>query len=264
MRLRIIVGSGMLMLLGITAVITTVPRAQSNQESRQGERIEVPVTANQLSAEKNIIPVELRCKSTQLLKGDTIEKIPCVVVNNTNKYITAATINSSIIVEVEGKTSGDSDFLSLDPLAHPDFRAERKDYLIAPGGEIPVPFLATSYDSGVIKGVLVQVDYVEFADKTMLGPNLAGSRIIADVRDGAAKYKNWLAEKYHRSGKSMSAITPLLEKGQPLPEEIESLSNHQQEGAIIYRNYARKTFETKGAEGLVKHLTHKDDRRFDE
>lgn len=264
MRLRVIVGSGILMLLGITAVITTAPRVQSNQESQQGERIEVPVKANQLPAEKNIIPVELRCQSAQIVKRDTLEKIPCVVVNNTNKYITATTINSSVIVDAEGKTSGDSDFLSLDPLAHPDFREERKGYLIAPGNEIPIPFLATSYDSGVIKGVLVQVDYVEFADKTTLGPNRAGSRIIADIRDGAAKYKNWLAAKYDRSGKSMSAIAPLLEKGQPLPEEIESLSSHQQEGAIIYRNYARRTFETKGAEGLVKHLTRKTEKQFDE
>lgn len=264
MRLRIIVGIGLLMLLGVTAVITTSPRAQSNQESRQGERIEVLVTASQLPAEKNIIPVELRCVSAQLLQRDTIEKIPCVVVNNTKKYITATTINTSIIVETEGKTSGDSDFLSLDPLAHPDFREERKSYLIAPTGEIPVPFLATSYDGGAIKGVLVEVDYVEFADKTVLGPNRAGSRIIADIRDGAAKYKNWLTEKYNRSGKSMNAIAPLLEKGQPLPDEIESLNSHQQEGAMIYRNYARKTFETKGAEGLVKHLTLKAEKHFDE
>jgi len=245
---------GLLILSGVTAVIPTSQVVQGNQESQRSERIQVPVTANQLAAEKNIIPVELRCESAQLLKQDTIEKIPCFVVNNTNKYITAATINSSIIVEAGGEISGDSDFLSLDPLGHPDFRDERRGYLIAPGGEIPIPFLATSYDGGVIKGVLVQVDYVEFADKTMLGPNHAGSRIIADIRDGAAKYKDWLTKKYNRSGKSMSAITPLLEKDQPLPQEMESLNSHQQEGAIIYRNYARKTFETKGAEGLIKHL----------
>lgn len=264
MRLRVIVGSGILMLLVMTAVITTSPRAQSNQESQQGERIEVPVTAKQLPAEKNIIPVELRCVSAELLQRDTIEKIPCLIVNNTNKYITAATINSSVIVEAGGETSGDSDFLSLDPLAHPDFREERKGYLIAPGGEIHIPFLATSYDGGVIKGVLVELDYVEFADTTVLGPNRAGSRIIADIRDGAAKYKKWLTEKYNRSSKSMSAITPLLEKGQPLPEELESLNSHQQEGAIIYRNYARKTFETKGVEGLGNHLAAKAERRFNE
>lgn len=254
MRLRIIVGVGLLMLLGVTTTITTSPRAQDNRESQQRERLEVPVTANQLPAEKNIIPVELRCVHAQLQAADTIEKIPCVVVNNTNKYIAAATINSSIIMEADGKTSGDSDFLSLDPLAHPDFREERKGYLIAPGGEIPLPFLATSYDNSVIKGVLVQIDYVEFVDKTTLGPNRAGSRIIADIREGAARYKIWLAEKYDRSDKSTRAINALLEKDQPLPQEIETLNSHQQEGAIIYRNYARKTFQTKGAEGLIKRL----------
>lgn len=257
MRLRVMAGCGLLTLLGVSAIISSSLIAQGQQESQQRDNFQVPVTANQMPTEKKIIPVEIRCENAQLSKRDTIEKIPCVVVNNTHKYITATTLNSSVIVETGGQTSGDSDFLSLDPLAHPDFREERKGYLIAPGEEIPVPFLTTSYDGGVIKAVIVQIDYVEFADRTALGPNRAGSRIIADIRDGAAKYKDWLTEKYNRSGKSTRALTSLLEKGQPLPAEIEELNSHQQEGAHIYRNYARKTFETKGAEGLVKHLNKK-------
>ncbi|HEX8458953.1 MAG TPA: hypothetical protein VF656_16790 [Pyrinomonadaceae bacterium] len=177
--------------------------------------------------------------------------------NNTNKYITAMTINSSVVIEADGHASGNSEFFSLVPLAHPDFRDERKSYLIAPGEEIHVPFLPTSYETAVIKEVIAQLDYVEFADKTALGPNRAGARIIADIRDGAAKYKEWLTEKYNGSGKSASAISSLLDKGLPLPTEIENLNSHQQEGAIIYRNYARKTFETKGAEALIKQLERK-------
>jgi hypothetical protein len=250
-------GCVLLALLGVSAIISSSLIAQGQQGSRQTDNLQVPVTANQMPTEKKIIPVELRCENAQLLNRDTIEKIPCVVVNNTRKYITATTINTSVTLETDGQISGDSDFLSLDPLAHPDFREERKGYLIAPGEEIPVPFLTTSYDEGVIKGVIVQIDYVEFADRTALGPNRAGSRIIADIRDGAAKYKDWLTEKYNRSGKSTSALTSVLEKGLPLPAEIEGLNSHQQEGARIYRNYARKTFETKGAEGLVKHLNKK-------
>lgn len=254
MRLRLIVGIGLLTSLGSVAIIPASRKAQGEPEAQQTDGLQVPVTAQQLQAEKKIIPVELRCGHAQLAKRDTIDRIPCVVRNNTNKNITAMTINSSVVIETGGQTSADSDFLSLVPIAHSDFREERKGYLIAPGEEVPVPSLTTSYDDGLIKGVIVQIDYIEFADGTALGPNRAGSRIIADIRDGAAKYKDWLTEKYNRSGNSANAIRLLLEKDLPLPEEIESLSSHQREGAIIYRNHARKTFETKGAKGLIKHL----------
>ena len=100
----------------------------------------------------------------------------------------------------------------------------------------------------------MQIDYIEFADHTSLGANQAGSRIISDTREGAAKYKNWLAQKYDQSGRSLDAITPLLD--QPVPKELLFQTGPEEHGATMYRNFARRIYKTKGAEGLVKHLKH--------
>jgi hypothetical protein len=207
-----------------------------------------------MQTQNGVIPVELYCDNAELSAPNSLERLRCVIKNNTNKKITAVTINTSIVLESGGKSSLDSGFLTLQAFVHPDFREEHRDSLISPGEERPVEDAAVSYDDAVITGFRTRIDYVEFADNTAMGINQAGSRIVADVRAGATKYKNWLTHKYNRSGKSLEAIVPLLEKSSPLPEEIGIQNDGQQQGAILYRNYARKTYENKGADALIKHL----------
>jgi hypothetical protein len=203
-----------------------------------------------------VIPVELRCEDAEMSAPNALEKLSCVIKNNTNKYIAAAAVNISFLTEREEKLSLDSSYLTIETFGHPDFREEHKDNLISPGGERSFQDLPTNYDNAVIKGVTVRIDYIEFADSaTTLGPNRAGSRIISNIREGAEKYKNWLVQKYNESGKSINSIIKLLEKNQPIPAELEIQNGDQQQGVIFYRNYARKTFETKGANGLSKRLS---------
>jgi hypothetical protein len=225
-----------------------------SQDATQFEK-HIPVTTNQLEPDNSVIPVELKCEAAELSAPNTLEKLSCLIRNNTNKYITAATMNISITLEKEGKPSIDSSFLTIETFVHPDFREEHKNNLIPPGGERHIEDIQTSYDNAVVKGVTVRIDYVEFADDAArLGPNHAGSRIISNIREGAAKYKDWLIQKYIQSGRSINSITILLEKGQLPLDELGIKNGDQQQGVVFYRNYARKTYETKGAEGLIKYL----------
>lgn len=228
-------------------------KGTKSQNTAQFEK-QLRVTANQLSRVNGVIPVELKCENAELSAPNALENLPCAIKNNTNNYITAVTVAISLVLDKEGTTSTDSSFLTIETFVHPDFREEHKNNLIPPRGERPIQDLPVSYDNAVIKGVMIQVDYVEFADNTTLGPNHAGSRIITDIRQGAAKYKNWLVQKYKQNGKSIDAIVPLLEPSQPFSEELGISNGDQQEGARIYRNYARRSYEAKGPEALTKHL----------
>lgn len=254
MRSRTAIGIVLAMLVGAIAISTAALKARSNQTNRQVGDSQIPVVTHQLSAENGIIPVELRCENAELSAPSALKKLSCVIKNNTNKYIAAASINISITIEKEGKTSTDSSFLTIDTFVHPDFRSEHENNFIPPKGERPFQDLPTSYDNALIKGVEIGVDYVEFAGNSTAGPDRSGSRIINNIREGAAKYKQWLIQKYNQNGKSINAIAPLLEKDQPIPYESGIQNGDQQQGAKFYRDYARKTYKTKGAEGLIKHF----------
>lgn len=255
MRLRTVISIGLVISVSTPVIATASLKGRSKQTAKQAGGLRIPTITDQLTAENGVIPVELRCEDAELSAPNALEKLSCVIKNNTTKYIAAATINISLHTEREGKQSLDSSYLTIETFGHPDFREEHRDNLIPPGGERAFQDLPASYYNVVIKGVIVRIDYIEFADSTTrLGPNRAGSRIIANIREGAEKYKNWLVKKYNESGKSISLIVPLLEKNQPIPAELDIQNGDQQQGVIFYRNYARKTFKTKGANGLSKRL----------
>ncbi|MGH9871955.1 MAG: hypothetical protein ACRD9S_05745 [Pyrinomonadaceae bacterium] len=100
----------------------------------------------------------------------------------------------------------------------------------------------------------MRLDYVEFADQTILGHDSPASQIIGESRIGAAKYRAWLVKQYEKNGGSIEGLLPLLEKYERMPEEIGIEGANQQEGAMRYRGYLRKIYASKGAEGLSKQL----------
>ena len=230
----------------------------TNQAPPQGKTF-VPVDVHQLDVVDGVIPVELKCGSAELSAPNALENIPCVIRNNTNKPISAGAVYTSIILEKDGLRNVESSYGTFDTFLHPDFREDHKKNLLLPRGEYPFNDLPGSYDNGIIiKSVIVKIDYIEFADRTALGIDQAGSRIISDTRAGAAKYKNWLAKKYDQSGRSVNAILPLLEQSQALPEELAFQTGPEESGARMYRNFARRTHKSKGPEGLVTHLKRQD------
>lgn len=211
----------------------------------------------QLPSENGIIPVEIKCGKAELSDPNSIENIPCVAINNTSKAIKAFGVSKAVITESNGERTVNNSTSILDAFVHPDVNAERGGKLIPPGKEVNVGGLPTSYGE-VIKGIGLKIDYAEFDDGTELGPDEASSKQrIADVRAGAAKYKQWLVQQLSRSGQDINAITPLLER-EPPDEEIKFENNSQEEGAILYRNYALKVKDQKGINVLAERLKSTD------
>jgi len=245
--------------LSVSWTVDSQNLAKTNNQAQPQGKTFIPVDADQLKVVDGVVPVELNCGSAELSAPNALEKIPCVIRNNTNKAISAGAVYTSIILEKDGLRHVDSNYGTFDTFLHPDFREDHKNNLVLPGGEYPYHDLPSSYDSGVIiKSVIVKIDYIEFADRTALGVNQAGSRIISDTRAGAAKYKNWLVKKYERSGRSVNAILPLLEQNEALQQELEFQTGPEESGARMYRNFARRTYKSKGSEGLALHLKRQD------
>lgn len=238
-------------LCGLVAL--SIISSQSSGFTSKQDNPRLHVNTPQLKSEDGVTPVEVRCDSAELSASNALKELSCIIKNNTEKHISAATIATSISLEKDGEVSADTSFLTIETFVHPDVREEGRSKLIPPRRERPIRNLPTSYDNEVIRGITVRIDYVEFTDNTALGPNRAGSRIVTDIREGAAKYKNWLIQKYNRSGKSMSALIPHLES-QPTSEELDLQNGDEIQGAIIYRRYVNEAYKSKGREGLAKYL----------
>jgi hypothetical protein len=232
----------------------------STQQSTQGDTQAVqylPISVQQLPSANGVVAVELKCENAELLGPNKVENFPCELMNNTNKRISAVSVAYSIVLEKDGQVSSHDEVLTLETFVHPDIREERKDNLIPPRGERPIRPLPISFDDAIVKGVSMQVDYVEFEDTSSLGPNKAGSRIISGLRSGAAKYRNWLLRQYSSSGKSTAVITSLIQDDSIPEGELGIDNENQRQGVIMYRNYLRRSYEAKGAESVAKFLERK-------
>lgn len=252
MRLRIIVSVAAVWVLGAIIASSFWVKTSRTQESKVKD-FQIPVTVKQLEPENGTIPVELKCGYAELSAQNSLQRLPCRIVNNTNKYITASSIIVSIIFESNGQSRSDSTVLTIETLLDPNLRDERKKAFIPPKGDSRVEPLPVSYD-GDIKEIILQVDYVEFEDNTNLGPNKSGSEVISKIREGVAKYKNWLLKNYERSGQSEIELTKLLQKNQSIPEEL-NLKASYWEGAFQYRNLLRRIYEAEGATAVSKYLS---------
>lgn len=219
---------------------------------------EITVEALQLAASDGVIPVELRCENARLPTPNEIDDRHCVIRNNTKPPINAVTLGVSVSVEQFGRILPDTGYLTTDAHIHPDLHAERTSYLLLPGRETTIRDIQTTFSEGaVVKGMTVWIDYVEFEDQTPLGPNRVGSRVVAETRSGAEKYKKWLTQKFKERGKSKDSVAYILEM-EPSTEELGLGDGYEEQGVHFYQDFARKIHKTKGAEGVVKLLESTD------
>lgn len=254
MRLRTTICIGLVVLVSAAVIATTGLKVKSNQPAKQTEDLQLPIVAKQLPSENGVIPVELKCGTAHLIPPGRLEEFSCILKNNTNKNILATNVAYSVIFESDGKEAADTRFHTIDTFVHPDFYEANKS--IQPGGESIIgPPGPSFYADSVIKRIEISVEYVEFEDKTTLGPNEKGAQIIADIREGAAKYRNWLAQKYDENGRSTKAITTLLQQDQPLPNELGFKNSYQEQGARAYRTRLRHIQETLGAAQIERYLS---------
>jgi hypothetical protein len=145
--------------------------------------------------------------------------------------------------------------LTLDARIHPDFRKSHAHQLIPQGGERVVNRgEPVQHENASAKRIEAKIDYVEFEDDTASGPNMKGSNLIASIREGAAKYKGWLKQKYLESGKSIRAITPLLQDTSSLPAQLELNDPMLLLGAEAYQKKARDLYHHRGGAEIEKLL----------
>jgi hypothetical protein len=126
---------------------------------------------------------------------------------------------------------------------------------IVPGEERPVVKGGVmGYENALLKGLEIKIDYVEFKDKSTLGADTAGSRIISTMREGAANYKNWLVQQYKKNGDSVNAIVPILQS-QDIPSELGFNDMYLKEGARIYRKHMLDVYKMHGTDELERYLS---------
>ncbi len=219
--------------------------------SQQGGQ-PLPIIVKQLEGTNDVIPVELRCAAASLALPDRLESFSCNLKNNTNKNIIAGNVAYSVILESGGKEVTDTRFHTFDTFVHRDLYEANKS--IPPGGEHVVePPGPTFYAASVIKAIRIEIDYIEFEDKTTLGSNERGAQIIADIREGAARYRDWLAQKYAENGRSAEAIVHLLQQDLPIPD-LGVKNQYQEQGERAYRTRLRHIRETRGTGEIDKYL----------
>lgn len=251
MRLMIRAGVGLVVLLCVAAITAVGFRVLTGPAVKQETEIQLPVKVKQLPAEGTLIPVELMCGTASVTTPNRLNEFLCTLKNNTGKNIAGANVAYSVVLEQGGKESKETRFHTLVTSIDPDFIEITKSIL--PGGTSVIrPAGSFTYEDSIIKGVEAYIDYIEFDDSTGLGPNEQGSKFFKDFRDGASKYKKWLAGKSRKE--SLNAAIQLLQ-GEMSVTELEFNNPHQEYGAKFYRRRLRKMYETRGRAEIQKHLS---------
>ena len=223
---------------------------QSANQTQAG--LQLRINIKQLQPENNF-NVELLCGTASVTPPNVLNGFQCTLKNNTRKSITAANIIHSTVLEEGGQETRDSRNQILITNFHPDFYEKEKN--IMPGRSFSVgPAGVFTYHNAVIKGIEVYIDYVEFEDSTSMGPDVEGSKLIKDFREGAVKYKSWLARESKQ--KSIETIIQSVqrEKGLELPEiGLNNIS--QKEGARRYGIGLRKLYKQGGPTEVKRYLS---------
>lgn len=232
-------------------------KSQELQPSQQPLPIQkVPAVARQLKWEGVAPPVELHNPAASLSAANQLEEYTCVVKNNTDKAVTAFSLAWTIVMEVGGKESAVTELEVMDSLIHPDFRESRSLRAVSPGSEFIAESGPTYFGSNnSINRVEVSIDYVEFEDGTSLGPNAnsRSSQQIALVREGAAKYKEWLVQTYVNAGKSLKMVLQKLQS-ESIPDDLNLSTSEMKQGAHTYRKRILDLYNTRGPTAIEKYF----------
>lgn len=238
-KTSITIGLAILLVTIVSIVTISTLKVQGNPDFTQ---VEIPVVIKPLKVGNDIIPVEIQCKSVIITRPDTLDRFSCILINRTNKSIRAAGTGYSIIFDSNGKEEKDSHLEAMDTYIHPDLSEVKKP--IEPGEISYISPPGVAIRDAVIKRLEIELVYLEFADGTTVGFGGKGAELIANVREGAARYKNSLRQEYLNRGRAAQAILPLLEDNAPLGSEI--LNFEQRAGAKAYRRFLRKKHQKNG------------------
>lgn len=231
-----------------TVLITGITQGQKSSDK------EIPIIVEQLQQADGLSPIYVMCEKGRLTMPDTVEKISCVGTNNTNKNITAFSALLTIITEKEGEESQNTNVLYNDSLVHPDIRKAMGLKLTFPSaGRTLGTAGPISFEDEIINRIQLKVDYVEFEDGTSVSSGDRGAQVIGSIREGAARYKAWLARQYaaKRDGR---AVVALLQETD-IPSELKFGGNQNlMQGARTYRSIIQRMYESRGETALTELL----------
>jgi hypothetical protein len=218
-------------------------------QSREPSSIKVVI--NPLPAKDGVIPIEIVQPMVVSTAPNKLDDLTYTLKNNSGKAVIALALIRTIAYEEGGKVYSHSVYSTMDAAFHPDVSG--KAFL--PGNQMsmeaagPVGF----DDDVVIREITLTIDYVSYSDQTSYGSGGEGERRINAMREGARRYKGWLAHKYSRAGKSLATILPVIQT--PTIPEVLKLDSDQKMGADRYRLQLINTLQKKGAadvEGYLK------------
>lgn len=221
--------------------------------SRQAQVMEV--VARQLPQRDGLIPVELTCGFATLSAPNIVNNFSCELKNNSNRNIKAANVIYTIQYEENGISKATSYNSTIDTRLHPDSANTAR--MIGPGeksSSVGPPGQVSSGSSTIIKGIEIAIDFVEFEDSSVLGPDREGSNIINSMRVGAKKYQTWLRSEYERNRHSVDAILPSLNDDGDIPSSLKTTNSYEELGANAYRSRLRRMHRTKGKAEVEKIL----------
>jgi hypothetical protein len=254
MNVRSLVKVCLSLITGLVAVASAALVARQVPDSTHQERL-IPINVTQLPPENGAFPVEVRCEEAHSPALNKLDGFTCLVINNTEKKISALAVVYSIILDDDGGSDRETSLLTNDYAIHPDVREAKRQNLFPPKESRRIgPPGPVTYGSGTVRGVEVHLDYVEFEDRTVAGPDTHGSKIIGLRREGAARYKAWLVQQHRRGVLGDQAMAAALE-ARDLPQELNLGGDPDgREGARFYRDIMRGVFASGGAAELKRYL----------
>jgi hypothetical protein len=243
-----------LVTLGVLATCLWLFSGSAASPQKTTEPRSLQVKARQLDPVGGSLPVELTCEDAKLIGTGRITQLTCVIKNNSFAPMVAGTLEVSMTINANGKEELISSYETFDTFLHADFRQERKNNLIQPGMVYRFDVAPDDYGDATVREIAVEIDYIEFLDTSSVGPNHVGARTLSDIREGAAKYKNWLVKQNKQRGASVKTIAELLDNETIRSDEIGLKNADQSTGANMYRKFALRMYKLKGSEELLKHL----------
>lgn len=255
MSSRAIIVIGLLGSLSTVAVATATFKGRNNKivgQISDQQRVQVV----QLPSQNGVPPVEILDEKVIFNSPQEMGGFSFTVKNNANKNIHALTVTYSLIYvsQRDGKEYLDSSYLTMNSYVHPDVTEAHHMKPIAPEEKRQLGKGGTmGYENAALVGLELKIDYVEFEDKTILGPNTAGSRIVFTMREGATKYKEWLVQQYKQNGGSVAAVISLLQS-RDLPSDLAFNDMYLKEGARVYRRHMLDVYKKHGVADLERYL----------
>lgn len=210
----------------------------------------IKVVINQPPVQDGVIPIEIIQPTVVSSAPNKLDDFTYTLRNNSKKAITAVAVVRTINYEEDGRVYANSVYSTMDTAFNSDFGG--KPFL--PGNQMPMESAGPlSFNKEVvIKEITLSLEYASYDDQTAYGAGGEGERRIKGMREGARRYKSWLAQEYVRAGNSLAVILPTIQT-RGIPQTLK-LDSDQTMGADRYRLNLLKTFKTKGAADVENFL----------